>query len=86
MEQHSKYLLKLNENGDLVRMEYGQVTYTTGDPGNLLYLLDHDFYTNEKMEKNDVINRLAAYNSLNGRLFHWCIKKPLHDAMGPEPT
>jgi len=86
MEQHSKYLLKLNEDGDLVRMEYGQVTYTTGDPGNLLYLLDHDFYTNEKMEKKDVINRLAAYNSLNGRLFHWCIKESLHDAMRPEPA
>lgn len=84
LEQQSKSLLRLNESGDLLRMIYGQVTDKDGDPNNILYLLDHDFYTNMDMEEKDVISRLTAYNSLNGRLFHWCIKESLHNAMGPE--
>lgn len=84
VEQQSKSLLRLNENGDLLRTVYGHVTDKEGDSDNILYLLDHDFYTNIDMEEKDVITRLAAYNLLNGRLFHWSIKESLHNAMGPE--
>ena len=86
IEQQSKSLLKLNESGDLVRMEYGQVTDKEGDPDNRLFLLDHDFYINTEMEEENVIGRLTTYNCLNGRLFHWCIRESLHNAMRPEPA
>ena len=86
LEQQGKTLLQLNDSGDMVRMEYGQVTEKDGDPSNKLYLLDHDFYTNSEMETKDVIGRLDDYNSHNRRLFRWCIRERLHEGMGPEST
>ena len=85
LEHHGKTLVKLNEDGDLVRMEYGQVINDAGDPSNKLYLLDHDFYTNKETasDEQDIISRLNTYNALNGRLFRWGVSNRLHAAMGP---
>lgn len=85
LEQHGKSLVKLNDDDDLVRMEYGQVIESAGDPSNNLYLLDHDFYTNKETAANeqDIVSRLDTYNKLNRRLFRWCISDILHEAMGP---
>lgn len=85
LEHQGKTLIGLNEDGDLVRMEYGQVIESTGDPSNKLFLLDHDFYTNKETEPDelDIISRLNSYNALNRRLFRWAVCDRLHDAMGP---
>ena len=85
LEQHGKTLVKLNDDGDLVRIEYGQVTESAGDPSNKLYLLDHDFYTDKEIaaDEQDIVSRLDTYNGLNRRLFRWCISNILHEAMGP---
>ena len=85
VEQHGRTLVKLNEDGDLVRMEYGQVIDSAGDPSNKMYLLDHDFYIDKETaaDVRDIVSRLNTYNSLNGRLFRWGITQRLHDAMGP---
>ena len=84
VEQHGRSLLELNNKGDMVRLEYGLVTDKAADIPRKLYLLDHDFYTNEEIDANDVIRKLEGYNSLNRRLFRWCIQERLHTAMGPE--
>ena len=86
LEQQGKTLLRLNDDGDMVRIEYGQVTEKDGDPTNKLYLLDHDFYTNSEMELTNVIGRLDDYNSQNRRLFRWCIQERLHEGMRPGST
>lgn len=85
VEHHGKTLAKLNDDGDLVRMEYGLVIDSAGDTSNKLYLLDHDFYTDKETasDERDIISRLNTYNALNRRLFSWGISGRLHDAMGP---
>ena len=85
LEHHGRTLVKLNDDGDLVRMEYGQVIDSAGDQSNKLYLLDHDFYTNKETEpdEQDIVSRLNTYNALNRRLFRWGVSDRLHAAMGP---
>jgi uncharacterized protein (TIGR04255 family) len=50
------------------------------------YLIDSDFYTEEKTEVTNVLDRLDSFNRLAGRLFRWCITNELHTAMGPQPV
>ncbi len=85
VEHHGRTLVKLNDDGDLVRMEYGLVIDSAGDTSNKLYLLDHDFYIDKETESDvrDIVSRLDTYNALNRRLFSWGITQRLHDAMGP---
>ncbi len=85
VEHHGRTLVKLNDDGDLVRMEYGLVIDSEGDRSNKMYLLDHDFYTDKETasDERDIVSRLNTYNALNGRLFSWGIRSRLHNAMGP---
>lgn len=47
------------------------------------YMIDSDFYTDEKTEATDVLDRLNFFNRMAGRLFRWCITDRLHEAMDP---
>jgi uncharacterized protein (TIGR04255 family) len=49
------------------------------------YLIDIDFYTEEKTEVKDALDRLDHFNRMAGRLFRWCITDKLHEAMEPKP-
>jgi uncharacterized protein (TIGR04255 family) len=49
------------------------------------YLIDCDFYTDEKTEVTNVLDRLDFFNRMAGRLFRWCISDRLHQAMEPRP-
>ncbi|WP_017303492.1 TIGR04255 family protein [Spirulina subsalsa] len=49
------------------------------------YLLDADFYTEQKIEKNqDVWNLLTQFNQSARQLFRWSITDTLHHAMQPQ--
>ena len=85
-EHHGSALIRLDNEEDFVRMQHGLVMDKTTDSSHIMYLLDYDFYTNKKTEAEDVISKLNGYNTLNRRLFRWCIRDGLHDAMGPEST
>ncbi len=86
IEQQGRSLLRLNEENDFVRLEYGQVIDKAGDPSNKMYLLDYDFYTSEEIGPNvqRIVGRLNEYNAFNRKLFRWCINDKLHNAMAPE--
>lgn len=85
VDHHGRTLVKLNEHGDLVRIEYGLVINSAGDPSNKMYLLDHDFYTEKETEANanNLAIKLNYFNAANGKLFNWCITNRLRTAMGP---
>lgn len=83
-EHHGSALIQLNNEGDFVRIQHGLVIDKTADSSHIKYLLDYDFHSNEETEAKDVISKLNEYNSLNRRLFRWCITDKLHNAMGPE--
>ncbi|NJM66060.1 MAG: TIGR04255 family protein [Acaryochloris sp. RU_4_1] len=78
----------------ILKLEYGQVNFKHGlvtvkDPesnsGDLAYLLDADFYTEQKVERDeDVWSILKHFNQSAGKLFRWSITDTLHIAMEPQ--
>lgn len=85
-QHHGGTLIQLNNEEDFVRMQHGLAKDSSTDSSDIMYLLDYDFYSNKEVEIEDVISKLNEYNTLNRRLFRWCIRDRLHNAMGPEPT
>jgi len=47
------------------------------------YVIDFDFYTEEKTEVPNVQSVLTRLHEEVGRAFRWCIQPELHDALGP---
>jgi uncharacterized protein (TIGR04255 family) len=76
-------VVRLNEHGDRVRMNHGIVR--TQDPDEASYLIDNDFYSEQKTEIDNVANRLDELHRESGNCFRWCIAPTLHDAMEPQP-
>jgi uncharacterized protein (TIGR04255 family) len=64
-----------------VRMQHGLLPGKT--PADTAYYVDADFSTDERLEVDRAIERLDYFNRQAGRLFRWCIRDRLHDAMGP---
>lgn len=80
----------------LLETDYGRVNFHHGlvnaqDQNNqanseIAYLLDADFFTEEKMEnKDDAWKRIDQFNKSAGDLFRWSITDILHNAMRPQP-
>lgn len=65
-----------------VRVRHGFV-HTEEDLGEICYLVDSDFYTDEEVEINDADKILDEYNRCARRFFRWCISEQLHAAMEP---
>jgi uncharacterized protein (TIGR04255 family) len=53
------------------------------DSDEICYVIDNDFFTEEKMEVVNVIDRLNVFNKEAGRLFRWCISNRLDASLGP---
>ena len=51
----------------------------------ITYMIDNDFFTQEKTEVAHALERLELFHGESGRLFRWCITDRLHRAMGPVP-
>jgi len=47
------------------------------------FVIDSDFYTEERTNISDVDDILGYFNRQSGRLFRWCIQDRLHEAMEP---
>jgi uncharacterized protein (TIGR04255 family) len=67
-----------------VNMRHGLVL--AAESHETCYLLDFDFFTDERIEIDHAFDRLDFFNRQSGRLFRWCIRDILHYAMGPEPV
>lgn len=51
---------------------------------DLAYSLDGDFYTDERTEIPDALERLDQFNREARRLFRWCITDDLHERLEPQ--
>jgi uncharacterized protein (TIGR04255 family) len=51
----------------------------------ICYLVDFDFFRDQKTEVSDAENLLNHFHESAGRAFRWCITEKLHDALGPRP-
>jgi uncharacterized protein (TIGR04255 family) len=63
----------------LLRHGLGQVL----GHAEICYMIDLDFFTDQKVEVTDAESILNRFNSRAGRAFRWCITQRLHDALGP---
>lgn len=77
-------LLQLDEEGDKVRVQHGFAK--TGQDPETCYLIDCDFFVEQQTEPSNATTVLDRLNKESGRLFRWCIKPRLHEAMGPRPA
>lgn len=76
-------VVKLNEQGDRVRMNHGILRMR--DPEEESYRIDNDFYSEKRTESDNVATRLDELHRESGYCFRWCISRTLHDAMEPRP-
>jgi uncharacterized protein (TIGR04255 family) len=56
----------------------------TNKDKEIAYLIDSDFYSEEKMEVKDALGKLKYFNSMARKLFRWCITDTLHQALVPK--
>lgn len=75
--------LRLEESLGQVRIQHGLVMIEEAE--EIAYLIDSDFYTDQRTEVGHETAILDQYNEKAGRLFRWCITPRLHSAMGPKP-
>ncbi len=86
VENHGVFSIRLNDQGDFVRVQHGLGTEKNSSSAEEMYLLDNDFYTELETatEVHNVLGILDRYNAFNRRLFYWCIQERLHVAMVPK--
>jgi uncharacterized protein (TIGR04255 family) len=73
--------VRLPEVGGQLLLRHG-LTQKDG-ASELCFLIDADFYTAERTEVADVERVLEGFHSQAGRLFRWCIRPRLHEALDP---
>jgi uncharacterized protein (TIGR04255 family) len=82
LEQSNKTIVyRLEEHNSFVRIQHGLVRNKEGE---MCYLIDSDFFTEEKTEIEDAHTLLNYFNQQGRHLFRWCITERLHKAMEPQ--
>jgi len=72
--------------GDLGQVALRHGLVQTADNDETCYVIDGDFFTDQRIETGHVREKLDYFNHHAGRLFRWCIADALHDAMEPKPV
>ena len=75
--------LRLEGTLGQVRIQHGLVMIEETD--EVAYLIDSDFFSDQRTEVGHETRLLDQYHQKAGRLFRWCITPRLHSAMGPKP-
>ena len=83
-ESLGQLLISLPQFKAKVRINYGIVQTTELD--EKCFLIDADYYTEERTKTDAVDGILAYFNKQSGRLFRWCIEDRLQKAMEPQPV
>ncbi len=79
--QH-QLLVELPDKEGRVRILHGIVQQP--QKPEQVYVIDDDFFTEERVEKSDAAKTLDTFNRHSGGLFRSFIKEELHRAMGPD--
>ncbi len=85
VKQHVKntiteVVIGLENDRNQVRIKHGLVE-KNHEP---CYLIDSDFFTEERTETENVRDVLNYFGARGSRLFRWCITAQLHEAMEPQ--
>ncbi|MFH1436611.1 MAG: TIGR04255 family protein [Pseudomonadota bacterium] len=74
-------VIQFSDENSHVRILHGLAKTDKDEP---VYLIDSDFFTDERTETNDVVKVLEGFNTQARCLFRWCIQDRLHEAMEPQ--
>ena len=83
-EQGTVALIALDRQGSFIRLNHG--LGIDEDTKESVYVIDADFYTEERQHGTDIDDLLRYFNVEAGNLFRWAITPALHDALGPRTT
>ena len=83
-ESVGQALIRLPRFGGKVRMNFGIATAV--DTAEKSFLIDSDFYSDERTTTDAIYDTLNYFNKQSGRLFRWCVTDRLQDAMRPQPV
>jgi len=78
---YGQTLIRFPEFSGRVRMNFGIVQKPNSSED--CFLIDSDFFTDERIDIAHVSRILDYFNKQSGKLFRWCIKDRLHDALQP---
>lgn len=78
---YGQALLRFPKFAGKVRMNFGIVQKP--DSAEDCFLIDSDFFTDERIDIAHASDILDYFNRQSGKLFRWCIKDRLHDALQP---
>lgn len=79
----SEVVIRFAEGLGKAHLRHGLVR--AGSEGETCYLIDTDFFTEERTEVANYDAILDRFKQQAARLFRWCITDRLHRAMGPQP-
>lgn len=74
--------IQLDDPRCLVRLQHGFME--DKEIQEIYYLIDSDFFTEEKIMTEDALTQLDYFNERGSRLIQWCITDVLHKAMEPQ--
>lgn len=75
--------IHLPDGQGIVRIVHGIVQAV--DSGERCYMIDSDYFTEQRTEVTNALTKLDFFKSQSGRVFRWCITDELHQRMGPAP-
>lgn len=78
-------IVSLPELSGQVLLQHG-IAQRVGGDGENCFVIDCDFYSEERTEVSDVRGLLEGLHGQAGRLFRWCIQQRLHEALDPRPV
>jgi len=82
IEANHRALIALPSSQGYANLQHG-TAFRQNQKEEALYLIDADFFTEERTEIANALNRLDIFNREAGRLFRGCITERLHEAMQP---
>ncbi|HYN87627.1 MAG TPA: TIGR04255 family protein [Ardenticatenaceae bacterium] len=75
-------IINLSGNAGQVRIQHG---VARDEDEEDCYVIDSDFFTNQRTGVNHALEVLDEFNRRGARLFRWAVSPKLHEAMGAEP-
>jgi len=74
--------ISLDDGSSTVRITSGLIE--EAQTKEKAFMIDSDFFTEEKISTGDALKKLDFFNENASRLIQWCITEKLHNVMEPE--
>jgi uncharacterized protein (TIGR04255 family) len=81
-EASHQIVVRFEGDNGKVKIQHGLVKAV--DTGEVCYVIDNDFFTEQRTEVKNAVGTLDYFHGQSGKLFQWCIQPKLHAAMQPQ--